>query len=542
MNKGLAPSLTGTTSTRGLRDGAYLVVDDFDAMRKVTVNQLRQLGAQKIFEASNGAEAWKIIQSHPLTLVMSDWNMPVMDGYELLLRVRANPATSALPFMMITAEGERRRVEQAIAAGVSQLVVKPYTSGGLIDRVERALSWKPRPASIRTPPPEPNEAPGAATPTTQGKLPARAARATMLVVDDVADNLTLLSGLFKDEFQVKIAHNGERALKICHSDSPPDLVLLDVMMPGIDGFAVAEAIRSHPSSEHIPIIFVTALADEASRQRGLTLGAIDFVTKPIDPEMLQLRVKNFLRYIELHRGLQQDYDTMMEAARLREDVEHITRHDIKGPLAGVVGLTQELIERAGLPGDVLAQLRLIEESTLSALDLINLSAELYKIESGRFELDAKEVFPARQLRRLVELARKTFASKDLAIRLDLPQGYGVDDVVAWGDASLMYSALQNLLKNACEAAPDGGKVAVVFESATPVRILIRNDGAVPVEVRERFFDKFVTAGKREGTGLGTYSARMLIEALHGQIAMETSDSDNTTTIHVEVPAPPAKNA
>ncbi|WP_374604901.1 ATP-binding protein [Niveibacterium sp.] len=63
-----------------------------------------------------------------------------------------------------------------------------------------------------------------------------------------------------------------------------------------------------------------------------------------------------------------------------------------------------------------------------------------------------------------------------------------------------------------------------------------------MEVRERFFDKFVTAGKREGTGLGTYSARMLIEALHGQIAMETSDSDNTTTIHVEVPAPPAKNA
>lgn len=143
---------------RPLGDGAILVVDDFDAMRKVTVNQLRQLGAQKILEARNGAEAWKIVQNQPLTLVMSDWNMPVMDGYELLQRVRSNSATRALPFMMITAEGERRRIEQAIAAGVSELVVKPYTSAVLTERVTRALRWRPRRAEA--PPSRPQAASG----------------------------------------------------------------------------------------------------------------------------------------------------------------------------------------------------------------------------------------------------------------------------------------------------------------------------------------------------------------------------------------------
>ncbi|MCX9156254.1 hybrid sensor histidine kinase/response regulator [Niveibacterium sp. 24ML] len=529
--------------TNPFGDGVVLVVDDFSAMRRVTVNQLRQLGAAQIIEARNGAEAWEVIQNQPIALVMSDWNMPLMDGYELLERVRANPATSALPFMMITTEGERRRVERAIAAGVSELVVKPYTSAVLAERVARALRWRPRRAEA--PPSQPfatNDAAAAPARAAAHSGSAPSVRASLLVVDDMPDNLTLLAGLFKQDYQVKVAQNGERALTICQSDDPPDLVLLDIMMPDMDGFEVAEAIRSHPSSEHIPIVFVTALTDDAARHRAMTLGAIDFVTKPIDPDTLQMRVKNFLRYIELHRGLQQDYDTMMEAARLREDVEQITRHDIKGPLAGVLGLTQSLLENAGLSDEVKSQLQLIEDSAHSALDLINRSAELYKIETGRFELAPQPVMVARLLRRLIEVSRKTFAAKDIVIRFELPSGSSAEDIVAWGDGALLHSALQNLLKNACEAIPQGGAVDVAIESTSPVAIVMRNDGVVPVEVRERFFDKFATAGKREGTGLGTYSARLMLEAQHGTISMETSDADQATTIRITIPAPPSAKA
>ena len=530
-----------------MKQGLFLVVDDFDSMRKVTINQLKQLGATRIVEAANGAEAAKILARDPVTMILSDWNMPVMSGLELLLTVRSNPKLFALPFLMITAEAERDRVQQAIQAGVSELLVKPYTAARFGERIERCLLWKPRQnrpidpvaamagsgVAVRT---STGAAPAAAVPAPASAVPARAAeRPTILVVDDTPDNLHLLSQLFKDEYRVKIAHNGEKALSICQCDSPPDLVLLDIMMPGMDGFEVAKSLRSHPSSEHIPVIFVTAMTDDAARLKGMELGAVDFVTKPIDPDALKVRVKNFMRYVELHRQLQADYDGMMEAARLKEDVEHITRHDMKGPLAGVIGLVQGLADAANLTPDQREQMRMVEETALQVLDMINLSAELYKMETGRFQLNPKPVPVCQIVRRLAELARKTFAVKGLTLAVATPHGIEDTELVATGDSMLCYSLFQNLIKNACEASPENSTVTVTIHPQDPMLITISNKGAVPAEIRERFFEKFVTQGKQGGTGLGTYSAKLLAEAQNGSIFLEVSDPDNQTTITVALP-------
>lgn len=105
----------------------FLVVDDFDAMRRITVNQLRQLGAQNILSAKDGREALHILKSQPVNMVLSDWNMPVMSGLELLKAMREDPKLLGVPFVMITAEAERPRIEEAIACGVTSLVLKPYS-------------------------------------------------------------------------------------------------------------------------------------------------------------------------------------------------------------------------------------------------------------------------------------------------------------------------------------------------------------------------------------------------------------------------------
>jgi hypothetical protein len=549
------PATSGSNSfelAAKLKQGTFLVVDDFDSMRKVTINQLKQLGATRIVEAANGAEAAKILERQPITMVLSDWNMPVMTGLELLLSVRSNAKLFELPFLMITAEAERDRVQQAIQAGVSELLVKPYTAGRFGERIERALQWKPR----QNRPIDPAVAmagSGVTVTTTPGKTPTQAAaanapapaapapksaseRPTILVVDDIPDNLHLLSQLFKDEYRVKIAHNGEKALSICHSDSPPDLILLDIMMPDMDGFEVAQRLRGHPSSEHIPVIFVTAMTGEDARLKGMELGAVDFVTKPIDPDSLKIRVKNFMRYVELHRQLQADYDEMMEVERLKEDVERITRHDMKGPLAGVIGLVQSFSEAANLTADQKDSIRMIEETALQVLDMINLSNELFKIETGRFVLKPQVVMAAQIIRRIAELARHTFAVKNLTIAVATPHGVEDDQLMALGDAMLCYSLFQNLIKNACEAAPEGTAVTVTIYPGAPMRITLDNKGAVPAAIRETFFDKFATAGKQGGTGLGTYSARLLVEAQNGTIAMETSDEKNQTRITLTLPA------
>lgn len=545
-------SSSDTDFRERIRRGTFLVVDDFDTMRKVNVNQLKQLGANKVVEAVNGAEALKILNSQPITMVLSDWNMPVMSGLELLLAVRAHAKLFALPFMMITAEAERERVMQAIQSGVSELLVKPYTVGRFSERVERALKWVPADKRSVVPPvpagaadvrqPDGAAAPSMPAPATTGFATAARpnvgkarGKPSILVVDDTRDNLELLAAIFKDDYRVLVANNGAKAVQIAQSDTPPDLILLDIMMPGMDGFQVAQELRTHPASEHIPVIFVTAMMDQGARLRGMELGAVDFVTKPIDPYALKVRVRNFMRYVELHLQLQADYDNMMVTERLKEDVERITRHDLKGPLAGVLAMVQGMSDANNLTDSQAEQVRLIEETTLQVLDMINLSNELFKIETGRFILNPQPVPVVDIVRRIAKLMRRTFAGKDLQIGVATPRGVDDMSLQAVGEPMLCYSLFQNLIKNACEAAPSNSRVTVTVLPSDALVIKVENQGVVPMPIRDSFFEKYATAGKQGGTGLGTYSAKLLAQAQGGSIAMETSDIDSSTKITVMLP-------
>lgn len=118
--------------------------------------------------------------------------------------------------------------------------------------------------------------------------------ATVLVVDDTPENLTLMGALLRDHFMVKVANNGEKALKIAMSDAQPDLVLLDIMMPGLDGYEVCRRLKATAATRNIPVIFLTARSDPDDERMGLALGAVDYITKPISPPILLARVNTHL--------------------------------------------------------------------------------------------------------------------------------------------------------------------------------------------------------------------------------------------------------
>jgi CheY-like chemotaxis protein len=111
---------------------------------------------------------------------------------------------------------------------------------------------------------------------------------TILVVDDTPDNITLVSNLLKKDYRVRVAINGEKALKIAFSETPPDLILLDVMMPIMNGYEVCQQLRNSPLTVHIPIIFLTAKSEVEDERKGLSLGASDYITKPISPPILEV--------------------------------------------------------------------------------------------------------------------------------------------------------------------------------------------------------------------------------------------------------------
>jgi two-component system sensor histidine kinase/response regulator len=534
-----------------LREMHFLVVDDMEVMRKVNADQLRSLGATKIELASNGLEALKIIRDRNsrgarLDLVLTDLNMPVMDGLDMLRAVRGDAKLAHLPIVMITAEADRKQITEAISTGVSELLLKPYTAQKLCDKISSALlraqrfAAMPKASASDSAQPIASLVPEASIKPAAGGAP----QSTILIVDDTPDNLRLMSGLFDEQYRVRVAHNGKKALAICTSDDPPDLVLLDVMMPDMDGFEVVERMREHPTSDTIPVIFVTALDDLKSRHRGLDLGAMDFVRKPIDPNELILRVRNFMRYIELHRQRQADYDEMLGAARLREEIDRMLRHDIKGPLAGVIGLTRRLREDNLLTASQQGEWALIEDTVAQVLDTVDLSAELFKIETGRYQPQPQPVPVGEMLHRVADLARGAFASKKLTLTVTgVAPGRGADaesgaeasvGTIAQGDPKLCYSAFHNLVKNACEAAPEGSTVSLTLHDRSRLAVTIENQGVVPLAVRELLFTKYATS-KRGGSGLGTYSAKLLIEAQGGAISLETFDHDNRTVVSVILP-------
>ncbi len=145
------------------------------------------------------------------------------------------------------------------------------------------------------------------------------AKATVLVVDDTPDNLTLMSSLLKDEYKVKVANGGEKALRIAQSDNPPDLVLLDIMMPAMDGYEVLDQLKHDPRTRDIPVIFLTAKSDVEDERKGLELGAVDYITKPISPPIVLARVKTQL-------SLKASADFLRDKAKfLEEEVAKRTR-------------------------------------------------------------------------------------------------------------------------------------------------------------------------------------------------------------------------
>src|SRR5574343_218038 len=135
-------------------------------------------------------------------------------------------------------------------------------------------------------------------------MPSLLPKQCILVVDDSPDNIDLLSEILRDEYRIRIATSGEKALKIVYSDEPPDLILLDIMMPGISGLEICRRLKANPDRRRIPIIFVTAMSSTEDEKRGLETGAVDYITKPISPPIVQARVRTHLALFDQSRELE----------------------------------------------------------------------------------------------------------------------------------------------------------------------------------------------------------------------------------------------
>lgn len=150
---------------------------------------------------------------------------------------------------------------------------------------------------------------------------------TILVVDDTPDNLALMSGLLKNDYKVKVANSGEKALRIAGAEPQPDLILLDIMMPGMDGYEVCQILKGNPDTATIPIIFLTAKVEVEDEKKGLELGAVDYITKPVSPPIVLARVKNHLA-LKAHADFLRDKSEFLESEVAKRTREVVAIQDV----------------------------------------------------------------------------------------------------------------------------------------------------------------------------------------------------------------------
>jgi len=365
---------------------------------------------------------------------------------------------------------------------------------------------------------------------------------TILIVDDIPDNIEVLRGILFPRYRIKAATSGAKALAIASGDEPPDLILLDIMMPGLDGYEVCTILKNQEKTRSIPVIFVTAKDDPIDEEKGFKSGAVDYITKPINPRIIEARVATHLTLRQAMIDLERQNEVLVENVRLREQVDRIMRHDLKTPLTVFMSIPSLLKLRDDLPPDVVESLDMMEKSGYRMMDMINKSMDLFRMESGTYECHPVPVDIAKIARQIRFELGETATGKSVSFRLEADDHELPDDqeFLMSGETGLFYSMLANLIKNAIEASPDTSTVTVSLFGKPVPGVRIHNDGVIPAEIRDKFLQKYVSHGKKGGTGLGGYSARLMAETMGGTVNFTTSEQDGTT-ITVAFPGPVASH-
>lgn len=495
-----------------------VVVDDVDNMRTTMSALLLEAGLKKVYQAADGVDALSIIQKHQIDLVVSELQIARLDGIELLRKVRSDPKISNTPFIMTSATIEENDVVRAIKHGVSEYVVKPFSAKILIERTKRAIAHPIK---------------STASLFKRGEKSAKGTvkeNLRILVVDDEATNIQIISELLKNDYRIKAATNGELALKICASAQPPDLVLLDVMMPQMDGIEVCKRLKSNARTQHIAVIFLTALDQTEDIVKGLALGAVDYIVKPINPPVVKARVKTHSKVIEAHKQMREQVDTLVEMTRLKEEYDRVVKSDLKHPIEAITQSVAVLEKGFRDPTRVKQNAMAIKSSITQLTQMVDNMLTLGKIEEGNYQLVPVRLDLRHLMTTVVETFQLTFAKKKLEIHNDV-----VEAIYIEAEELLSISLFSNLIKNAIEAAPRGSAIKLsgtIKDNCVVVEI--HNQGEIPEEIQGRFFDKYVTSGKKNATGIGTYAAKLMAEVQNGKIDFR-SGVDEGTSLYISLP-------
>jgi len=340
----------------------------------------------------------------------------------------------------------------------------------------------------------------------------------ILVVDDTPDNCLLIQAILQDEgYDVELSESGQDALaKI--DRSPPDLILLDVMMPGMDGYEVTRRIRQNAGLPFMPILLTTAY-DQPSVAQGLDLGADDFIRKPVHFDELLARVRALLR-------LKHSVDERDQIARQREDFVSRLTHDLRTPLVAADRMLVLLIQGAmgELSEDVLEIMATMVRSNQNLLTMVNMLLEVYRYEAGRKSLVFSPVDLSAMMGEVIQELSSLAIDKGLALNFEAQSDNKFE---IKGDRIELHRVFTNLIGNAIKFTDQGFVDVRLFlidgNNNSQVEVKIQDTGpGILLEEQSTLFESFSSGKhKRAGSGLGLQLSRRIAEAHGGTVSVQS---------------------
>jgi signal transduction histidine kinase len=372
-------------------------------------------------------------------------------------------------------------------------------------------------------------------PTTVTTEPPRAP--AILIVDDTPASLQLLAGALANRgYRVRPVLSGKVALQAARAE-PPDLVLLDILMPEMNGYEVCAAFKADPALAQIPILFISGMQDPEDKVKAFQAGGVDYVTKPLQLQEVEARVHTHLeldrqrREIERQHGaLDESYRRLQETEALRDSLVHLLVHDLRSPLTAISGhLELALMEPEKLDEDVLRYLTSCSRSVKWLCAMVTAILDVSRLEAGQMPIERQAV----ELRELVGSAVGTVEvlATNHTLEVDLPS----EPMQAFCDPGLTERIVVNLVSNAVKHTRRGTLIRVKLErepSGFKVSV-IDNGPGIPPEFQLRIFEKFGQvegrkSGQKLSSGLGLTYCKLAAEAQGGRIGLVSEEEVGST--------------
>jgi len=354
---------------------------------------------------------------------------------------------------------------------------------------------------------------------------------TILIIDDVPDNLQVLGSILdKNGFDISPALNGKEGLRLA-KNIHPNLILLDIMMPGMDGFEVLEELKKDKTTEDVPVIFLTAKVEKEDVVKGLQSGAVDYVTKPFNPDELLMRIRNQLTI----QAYQKDIERLSQK---RKELLHVLCHDLANPLTAILGAI-DIIEPQNEDETEIKQY--IKKSAEQGVNVINVVKKLEAAESKQLQMKMQPVILSEAIENSLRMLRDKYKAKNITILNNVS-----DDLIVEVElTTFVNSVLNNILTNAIKFSyPESDIVIQAVKEQEYAVLEIKDHGiGIPESIVANLFDSSKTTHRdgtrgEDGTGFGMPLVKTFVNTYGGTITInsDTSEEQHGTSVKLRLKA------